>query len=186
MTLMSTPICQFGLAASDFSLKNVLDDELWNLARVQGECGTLIMFICNHCPYVQAIIQALVADIQQLQAEGIGVAAIMSNDVSTYPADSPQHMKLFAQKYNFSFPYLWDDSQTVAQAYEAVCTPDFFAYNADLELQYRGRFSASGQDEPQQEADHELLIAMRQIAATGQGPETQIASMGCSIKWRDK
>ena len=186
MALMKTPICDFGIAAPRFSLKNVLDDDIWDLVRVRGEQGTLIMFICNHCPYVQAIIEPLVVDLKQLQSKGIGVAAIMSNDVATHPADSPENMKQFATDHDFSFPYLFDETQKVARDYDAVCTPDFFGYNDNLTLQYRGRFSTQGQGIPENDSDHELLLAMQQIAVTGQGPKNQMASMGCSIKWRER
>ena len=184
MALMQTPVCDFDKPAPSFDLINVLDKEQWDLARVAGERGTLILFICNHCPYVKAIIEHLVADIKQLQADGIGVAAIMSNDVATHPEDSPENMKEFAVAHGFSFPYLYDETQSIAKAYDAVCTPDFFGYNQDLGLQYRGRYSSGGKDAPKTEQAHELLIAMQQIANTGHGPSEQTPSMGCSIKWR--
>ena len=141
------------------------------------------MFICNHCPYVRGVIHRIVEDCRQIQADGIGVAAIMSNDAVAYPADSFDNMKAFAAENGFTFPYLIDETQEIARAYDAVCTPDFFGFNAALELQYRGRLDAS-RTEAIPDAPRELLEAMRQVARTGTGPEQQTASMGCSIKWR--
>lgn len=177
-----TPVCDFGRPAVDFELFGV-DNRRHSLASIRGEKGTLIMFICNHCPYVRRIIQPLVRDVHHLMAEGIGVIAIMSNDTDAYPEDSFEMMRHHAIEWGFGFPYVIDESQSVAKAYGAVCTPDFFGYNADLELQYRGRFDdgSGGRDGT---GRHELLEAMRLIAATGQGPREQVPSMGCSIKWR--
>lgn len=180
---LETPICAFGWKAVEFRLPGT-DGKTHSLADVAGPKGTLIMFICNHCPYVKASIDRIVEDCKVLQREGIGVAAIMSNDTVAYPEDSFRNMQLFAAKHNFSFPYLIDETQTVARAYDAVCTPDFFGFNAALELQYRGRLDA-GRIEPVPGARRELLEAMRLIARTGQGPAEQIPSMGCSIKWRN-
>ncbi len=182
MPAMTTPICDFGWKAVDFSLEGV-DGRTTGLQDVRGEAGTLIMFICNHCPYVRAVIGRIVSDVKELQSAGIGVAAIMPNDTEAYPADSFEKMKAFAAENGFTFPYLIDRTQEVARAYDAVCTPDFFGFDADLGLQYRGRLDASRM-EPAPEARRELLEAMRRVAETGQGPEDQIASMGCSIKWR--
>ncbi|MDJ0949669.1 MAG: thioredoxin family protein [Alphaproteobacteria bacterium] len=177
-----TPICDFGWQAVDFSLPGI-DGKTYTLADVRGEKGTLVMFICNHCPYVRAVIDRLVADARALAEDGIGSIAIMSNDTERYPDDSFDNMKRFAAEHDFPFPYVIDESQTVARAYEAVCTPDFFGFNADLELQYRGRLDES-KVQPVPNARRELLEAMRQVAETGQGPQDQIPSMGCSIKWR--
>jgi thiol-disulfide isomerase/thioredoxin len=148
-----------------------------------GKKGLLVAFICNHCPYVIAIIERLVADAKRLQEQGIGVVAIMPNDFASYPDDSPENMALFAKKHNFSFPYLADKDQKVAKAYNAVCTPDFYGFNSLGELQYRGRLDdAKMQDRV--DVQHELLDAMTMVAKSGKGPESQMASMGCSIKWR--
>jgi len=184
MTLMHTPVCEFGRPAIDFSLPDP-DGRMWTLADCRGGKGTLVMFICNHCPYVQAILPELVADTRHLQALDIGVVAIMPNDSQAYPADSVDNMRLIASEQGFSFPYLVDASQQVARAYGAICTPDFFGYNAVLELQYRGRLDATTPGHPAPVgAPRELLEAMRQIAASGRGPEEQTPSMGCSIKWK--
>jgi peroxiredoxin len=182
MAAMQPPICDFGWKAVDFSLTGI-DGAVHTLAGTAGPKGTLIMFICNHCPYVRGVIHRIVDDCRQLQAEGIGVAAIMSNDAEAYPADSFENMKAFAAENGFTFPYLIDETQEIARAYDAVCTPDFFGFNADLALQYRGRLDAS-RTEAVPDAPRELLEAMRQVARTGKGPEQQTASMGCSIKWR--
>jgi peroxiredoxin len=180
---VETPICDFGSKAPDFSLPGV-DGRVWSLADIQGANGTLVMFICNHCPYVKAVIERIVRDARELQAVGIGVVAIMSNDVASYPEDSFDNMKVFAQSHGFTFPYLHDESQEVARAYDAVCTPDFFGYDSELGLQYRGRLDASRRETGPVDARRELFEAMRAVAATGQGPRDQISSMGCSIKWR--
>ncbi len=182
MVATETPICEFGWKAVDFDLPGV-DGRRHTLQDVRGPKGTLIMFICNHCPYVRAIVDRLVDDVRQLQGLGVGAAAIMSNDASAYPDDSFDNMKRFAQTHGFTFPYLYDETQEVARSYEAVCTPDFFGFNADLELQYRGRLDAS-RKEPAPDAKRELLEAMKQVAETGQGPAEQVPSMGCSIKWK--
>lgn len=176
------PICDFGWKAVDFSLPGV-DGGTHALADVSGPNGTLIMFICNHCPYVKVIADKITRDAAELQGLGIGVAAICANDTASYPADSFANMKLFAKQSGFTFPYLWDESQVVARAYDAVCTPDFFGFNAAGGLQYRGRLDES-KARPVPNARRELVEAMRQVAETGQGPREQIASMGCSIKWK--
>ena len=180
--LLDTPICDFGWKAPDFTLKDP-DGKPFTMSQSLGDKGLLIMFICNHCPYVQAIATRLAADTQTLMDEGIQVAAVMSNDYRSVQADSPVNMKRFAAHYGFTFPYLVDEDQAVGRAYGAVCTPDFFGLNNNGELQYRGRLDdarlgSAAQREP------ELLNAMRQIALTGKGPERQTASIGCSIKWR--
>jgi peroxiredoxin len=178
------PICEFGLPAPDFRLKGT-NGLLYSLADIRGDTGTLIMFICNHCPYVQAIADRLVRDAQELQGLGIGVAAIMSNDTAQYPEDSFENMALFAAKHGFTFPYLIDETQEVAEAYDAVCTPDFFGYDARLGLQYRGRLDSSGRQPAPPGAPRELFQAMSQVALTGKGPSQQTPSQGCSIKWRN-
>lgn len=183
MALTHTPLCEFGQPAVDFSLRDT-DGRTWTLADCQGRRATLIMFICNHCPYVQAILARLVSTVRALQAEDIGSVAIMANDTEDYPEDNVQNMARIAQRMDFPFPYLIDETQQVARAYHAVCTPDFFAYNQDLSLQYRGAFDEQGKGEARRENRPLLAEALRQIAATGQGPEKQIPSMGCSIKWR--
>lgn len=182
MVLTETPVCDFGAPARDFSLPGV-DGRLWSLENCRGENGTLVMFICNHCPYVKAIRERLVRDTKELLDYGVKSVAIMSNDPTDYPEDSFENMQAVAEKYDFPFPYLMDESQEVARDYGAVCTPDFFGYNADLELQYRGRLDAS-KTEPVPDARRDLFEAMKQVAETGKGPEDQIVSQGCSIKWR--
>ncbi|MEZ5922656.1 MAG: thioredoxin family protein [Parvularculaceae bacterium] len=179
---VTTPIPDLGATAPDFSLKGV-DGKTYRFADIRGTNATLVMFICNHCPYVKTIIDRLAGHVAQLQSEGVGAVAIMSNDVETYPDDSFDNMKRFAAAHRFSFPYVIDETQDVAKAYGAVCTPDFFGYNVKDELQFRGRLDAS-RKELVAGARPELLEAMREIAATGKGPAEQTPSMGCSIKWR--
>lgn len=183
MVSTETPICEFGQPAIDFSLPGT-DGKIWTLDQCRGENGLLVMFICNHCPYVQAILDRLVRDTNALKQLGINSVAISANDVADYPEDSFDNMKRVAEQNGFSFPYLYDESQEVAQAYGAVCTPDFFGYNKDLTLQYRGRLDASRKEAAPADVRRDLFEAMRQVAQTGQGPEQQIPSMGCSIKWR--
>jgi Peroxiredoxin len=178
-----TPVCDFGWKAVDFSLKGV-DGKTYSLSDVRGPRGTLVMFICNHCPYVKAVIGRIVSEVNALKAHGIGAVAINSNDADRYPEDSFDNMKRFAEQNGFTFPYLYDETQEVARAYGAVCTPDFFGFNADLCLQYRGRLDAS-KTQLIPDAPRELYHAMVRVAETGQGPADQIPSMGCSIKWRD-
>ena len=182
MVALNPPVCDFGQPAIDFNLPGT-DGRRHTLASCRGPKGLLVMFICNHCPYVQAIIDRLIRDCRELSQLGIGCVAIMSNDVIAYPDDSPANMQRWAEELDFPFPYLYDADQSVARAYGAVCTPDFFGYNANLELQYRGRLDASGRSPAPPEARRELFQAMRQIADTGQGPSEQLASIGCSIKW---
>ena len=182
MVSLQTPVCDFGKPAIDFSLPGV-DGKVWTLDDCKGEKGLLVMFICNHCPYVKAIRDRLVRDTRELRGLGINSVAIMSNDPTQYEEDSFENMKRVAEEYNFPFPYLLDETQEVAKAYGAVCTPDFFGYNADLELQYRGRLDASRKEAAPADARRDLFEAMRQVAETGKGPEEQIPSMGCSIKW---
>jgi peroxiredoxin len=184
MVSLNTPVCEFGKPAVDFALPGV-DDEIWTLDRCRGPKGLLVMFICNHCPYVKAIRERLVRDTRELRDVGVNSVAIMSNDPGLYPEDSFENMRVIAAQYDFPFPYLLDESQSVAKAYGAVCTPDFFGYNNNLELQYRGRLDASMKQPAPATAERELFQAMVQVAATGQGPEEQVPGIGCSIKWRE-
>jgi peroxiredoxin len=174
---------ELGRKAPDFALPDP-DGRLWRLADVAGPRGTLVMFICNHCPYVKGTIGEIVADARALAGEGVGAVAVMPNDVAAYPADAPPEMKRFAAEHGLPFPYLYDESQKVAAAYGAACTPDFFGLDKDLVLRYRGRLMAVNRTVPVPGARRELLEAMRLIAATGQAPGDQTPSMGCSIKWR--
>jgi peroxiredoxin len=180
---LETPVCDFGQAAIDFALPGT-DNKIWTLEDCRGENGLLIMFICNHCPYVKAIMDRLIRDTNELKQLGINSVAISANDVADYPEDSFDNMKTVAEQNGFSFPYLYDESQEVAQAYGAVCTPDFFGYNKELKLQYRGRLDASRKEAAPADVRRDLYEAMKQVAQTGHGPEQQIPSMGCSIKWR--
>lgn len=177
------PICNFGWKAPDFHLPST-DGRKLSLADIVGPNGTLVMFICNHCPYVKSVLNRLVVLGHDLQAIGIGVAAISANDANDYPSDSFDNMARVAEENGFPFPYLYDEPQSTARAYGAVCTPDFFGFDAKLELQYRGRLDASGRNPAPAGARRDLYEAMKQIAETGSGPAEQIASMGCSIKWR--
>ena len=182
MALTATSICNFGWKARDFNLKGV-DGKIYTLDDVRGPKGTLVVFICNHCPYVRAIIRRLVEEANALKAIGIGTIAIMPNDTQSYPQDSFENMKKFAQEHVFTFPYVIDETQEVARVYAAQCTPDFFGFNAADELQYRGRLDASCTT-PVPGARRDLYEAMKQVAETGRGPAEQMPSMGCSIKWR--
>lgn len=177
-----TPLCNFGWHAVDFELEGV-DGKTYGLADVRGANGTLVMFLCNHCPYVQSVIGRINHEVAVLKAYGIGAIGIMSNDTETYPQDSFDNMKVFAAEHALNFPYVIDPTQEIAKAYDAICTPDFFGFNKDLALQYRGRLDQS-KKELVEDAPRELFQAMVQIAETGQGPKEQIPSMGCSIKWR--
>ena len=180
--MANAPICDFGWSAVDFDLP-ATDGKRYVLSDVKGPKGLLVMFICNHGPYVKAVIDRIVRDCSELKPQGIGCVAINANDAKNYPEDSFENMKRVVQDLRFSFPYLWDESQQVARAYDAICTPDFFGFNADLKLQYRGRLDAS-RTSPVPNARRELFEAMLQVASTGRGPAEQIASMGCSIKWK--
>jgi len=182
MSLTKTPVCNFGEKAKDFILIST-DSEKITLKDYKGKNGTLVMFICNHCPYVKAIIKELVDDIKFLEILGIKSIAVMSNDVVNYPEDSFTNMVSFAKKNNFSFPYVFDKTQEVAKDYGAVCTPDFFGYNKDLELQYRGRIRELKNLKPINGTESDLRQAMRLIAKSQKGPKKQIPSMGCNIKW---
>ncbi len=183
MVSLETPVCDFEQPAIDFSLPGT-DGKIWTLDDCRGDNGLLVMFICNHCPYVKAILDRLVRDTNELKQLGVNTVAIMSNDVADYEEDSFDNMQRVAQDQGFSFPYLYDETQQTAQAYGAVCTPDFFGYNKDLQLQYRGRLDASRKEAAAADARRDLFEAMKQVAETGRGPEQQIPSMGCSIKWR--
>jgi peroxiredoxin len=182
MALTGTQICDFGWKARDFALKGV-DGKTWALADVRGPKGTLVVFICNHCPYVKAVIGRLVEEAKALHGIGVGTIAIMPNDTASYPQDSFENMQAFARTHGFTFPYVIDATQEVARAYDAQCTPDFFGFNAQDELQYRGRLDAS-RTSLVPNAKRELFEAMRLVAETGQGPREQMPSMGCSIRWR--
>ena len=185
MVSLETPVCDFDLAAIDFSLPGV-DGNTWALQKCKGEKGLLVMFICNHCPYVKSIRDRIVRDTRELKALGINSVAIMSNDPSQYEEDSFENMKKISAELGFDFPYLLDESQQVAKAYGAVCTPDFFGYNADLQLQYRGRLDESRKESASADVRRDLFKAMKQVAETGNGPKDQMPSMGCSIKWMDE
>jgi peroxiredoxin len=181
--LTQTPICDFGKKAIPFKLKST-DGKIISLEKLKGENGTLVMFICNHCPYVKAITKDIVEDCNELKKIGINSVAISSNDPTNYPEDSFENMIEFAKKNNFSFPYLIDETQETAKAYDAVCTPDFFGYNKDLELQYRGRSRELKNLIPIRDGKSDLYKAMKLIAETNNGPKDQIPSAGCSIKWK--
>jgi peroxiredoxin len=180
--MATPPICDFGWRAVDFDLP-ATDGKRYRLADVAGPKGLVVMFMCNHCPYVKAVIDRIVRDCTELKAQGVGSVAICANDPTDYPEDSFDNMKRVARDLRFPFPYLWDESQAVARGYGAVCTPDFFGFNAKLELQYRGRLDVS-RTTPVPNARRDLLEAMMQVAATGKGPAEQVSSMGCSIKWK--
>ena len=184
MARTQTPVCDFGAAAPDFDLPGV-DGRRWTLQACRGPNGVLVMFICNHCPYVKAINRKLVRDARALALLGINSVAINSNDAIAYPEDSFANMRRVARENDYPFPYLADETQEVARAYGAVCTPDFFGYNADLELQYRGRLDESGKSPDAGDVRRELYEAMKQVARSGTGPAQQVPSVGCSLKWRD-
>ena len=182
MVLTKTPICNFGEKANFFKLKGT-EGKIHSLEDHLGKNGLLIMFICNHCPYVKAVIKDIVNDCKFMEKEGLKSIAIMSNDTKNYPEDSFENMIAFSKKHKFTFPYLIDETQEVAKKYGAVCTPDFFGYNNKLELQYRGRIKELKDLKPVSNSESDLLKAMRLIVKTGKGPENQIPSMGCNIKW---
>jgi peroxiredoxin len=178
-----TPVCDFGWKAPSFALPGV-DGRTYSLDALRGPNGTLVMLICNHCPYVKAVIDRIVRDCDELRGLGVNAVAISANDAAHYPDDSFANMKRFAAAHRFSFPYLYDESQAVAKAYGATCTPDFFGFNAKLELQYRGRLDASRKEAAPPSVRRDLFEAMKAIALTGQGPREQTPSIGCSIKWK--
>ncbi len=182
MVSLQTPLCDFDLPAPELNLPGV-DGRRWTRDDCMGDKGLLVMFICNHCPYVKAVIHRILRDARELAPLGICCVAIMSNDPADYPEDSFENMKIIAREMDFPFPYLLDETQEVAKAYGAVCTPDFFGYNADLGLQYRGRLDESRKETAPEGARRDLFEAMKEVAATGHGPREQIPSMGCSIKW---
>jgi len=184
MVSLTTPVCDFGWKAPGFSLPGV-DGRMWTLSDAMGPNGLLVMFICNHCPYVKAIRPRLVRDLTELEAHGIRAIAIMSNDPAEYAEDSFDNMKQVAAEFSFPFPYVIDETQDVARAYGAVCTPDFFGFNRDFELQYRGRFDESRKETAPDGVRRDLFEAMKAVAATQRGPAEQIPSMGCSIKWKE-
>ena len=183
MALTKTPVCEFGKKAEDFKLKSI-NNKLISLSDIKGDKATLIMFICNHCPYVKAIIKDLATDCNELKKDGINSVAIMSNDTKNYPEDSFDNMIKFAEMNNFGeINYLIDETQEIAKKYGAVCTPDFFGYNKNLDLQYRGRFRELKDLKPINNGESDLKVAMKIIAKTNKGPNQQIPSMGCNIKW---
>ena len=182
MVLTKTPICNFGEKPHSFELKDV-SEKTYNFKDLVGEKGTLIMFICNHCPYVKAVIKDIVHDADKLKNLNINTVAVMSNDTKNYPADSFENMIKFSKINKFNFPYLFDETQEIAKRYGAVCTPDFFGYNNKLELQYRGRIRELKDLKPVSNSESDLLKAMRLIIKTRKGPKNQIPSMGCNIKW---
>ena len=184
MVRTATPICDFGRPAPDFDLPGT-DGRRHTPASTMGPKGLLVMFICNHCPYVKAVIHRIIRDTRDLKAEGIGCIAVMSNDPTAYPEDSWEQMKRLTSELHLPFPYVLDETQSVAKSYGAVCTPDFFGFNADLRLQYRGRLDASNKETAPEDARRELYEGMRQVARTGNGPADQTPSIGCSIKWRE-
>jgi len=183
VVLLHTPELELGRKMPDFNLL-ATDGEYWDMHKCMGKNGLVVMFICNHCPYVKSIQGRLVEDALSMQKFGINTAAIMSNDVNDYPEDSFENMKKIAAEFDFPFPYLIDETQQVAKAYGAVCTPDFFGYNKSLQLQYRGRLDASRKEAAAEDVTRDLFEAMKLVAKTGRGPEQQIPSMGCSIKWK--
>ena len=178
------PVCNFGTKAPDFELPDTKGNR-HTRDSLMGEKGLVLMYICNHCPYVIAIADKLARDGKALQEMGFGVAAVCANDAAAYPEDSFENMGPFAEKYGFTFPYLYDESQAIAKAYGAACTPDFFGYNAIGKLQFRGRLDASGRNPSPEDAPREMIEAMRLVAETGKGPAAQTPSIGCSIKWKD-
>jgi peroxiredoxin len=178
------PVCDFDWPAVDATLPGI-DGRTHRLFDLAGPNGLVVAFICNHCPYVKAVIARIVRDAADLEAHGIGFVAVSSNDAATYPEDSFDNMKLFARRHGFGFPYLYDETQDVARAYGAACTPDFFGFNKDLKLQYRGRLDASRKEAGPADLRRDLYEAMVEVARTGEGPREQVASIGCSIKWKD-
>ena len=185
MVSLTTPVCDFGWKAPDFDLPGT-DGRRHSLASARGPKGLLVMFLCNHCPYVKAVIQRIIRDTRELRGHGIGSIAIMSNDPADYPEDSWENMQRIARELDFPFPYVLDETQAVAKAYGAVCTPDFFGFDAALGLQYRGRLDASKKETAPADARRDLFEAMAEVARTGNGPREQIPSMGCSIKWKQE
>jgi len=184
MVSLQPPVCDFDKSAIDFVLPGI-DGNDWSLADCAGEKGLLVMFICNHCPYVKSIRDRIVRDTRELRALGVNTVAIMSNDPTEYEEDSFENMKKVSDEFAFGFPYLIDEAQQVAKAYGAVCTPDFFGYNGDLKLQYRGRLDESRKEAAAEDVRRDLFEGMKLVAETGKGPKEQVPSMGCSIKWKE-
>ena len=184
MVSLETPVCEFDKPVVDFSLPGV-DGKIWTPESSRGENGLLVMFICNHCPYVKSIRERIVRDTKELMSYGINTVAIMSNDPAEYEEDSFENMRVVAAEFDFPFPYVIDETQEVARAYGAVCTPDFFGYNKSMALQYRGRLDESRKETAVDDVKRDLFDAMKQVAQTGRGPVQQIPSMGCSIKWKE-
>ena len=182
---IESQVCDYGWEAIDFSLKSV-DEKYYSLKDLKGNNGTLIMFICNHCPYVKAVSKKIMYEANELKKIGVNSIAIMSNDVEVYPEDSFVNMQLFAKENNFQFQYLYDESQDIAKKYKAQCTPDFFGFNKNLNLQYRGRLDSSGRNIDFKDSERDLYNAMKEVSLTGNGPKKQIPSIGCSIKWKKK
>ena len=182
MVSLQPPLCDFGWKTPEFNLRGI-DGKRYTPENICGKNGLLVMFICNHCPYVKSIRERIVRDTRELLQHGINSIAVMSNDPTEYEEDSLENMRKIAEQYSYPFPYVWDETQQTAKDYGAVCTPDFFGFNAKLELQYRGRLDASRKDTVL-DAPRDLFNAMLQVARTGHGPLEQIASMGCSIKWK--
>lgn len=183
MVSLETPVCEFEKPIIDFALPGV-DGKVWTPELARGENGLLVMFICNHCPYVKSIRERIVRDTDELKGYGVNTVAIMSNDPAEYEEDSFENMRLVAENFKFSFPYLLDETQAVAKAYCAVCTPDFFGYNKSMRLQYRGRLDESRKETAATDVGRDLFEAMKQVVQTGRGPKEQVPSMGCSIKWK--
>ena len=181
MPALNTPVCEFGWKAQNFSLQST-SNEIVELNKARGQNGTLIMFICNHCPYVVSALDEIIFEAKELIKNDVAVIAISSNDVSTHPDDSFENMQALSVDKKLPFPYLYDKTQEVAKTYDAACTPDFFGFNSELSLQYRGRLN--NKRESPNEIRRELYSAMIEIAKTGKGPREQIPSMGCSIKWK--
>lgn len=184
LAALETPVCDFGWPAPDFSLPDT-DGKIWVLDDCRGPRATLVMFICNHCPFVRGALLRIIHDATILRRAGVGSVAIMSNDVDYSPLDGPEHMAALAAAMKFPFPYLYDADQDVASRYGAVCTPDFFGFNQELELQYRGRLDDGASGDAVDECQRELLEAMTRVADTSRGPARQVSSLGCSIKWRE-
>ena len=183
MAALKPPVCEFDWQAPEFALR-ATDGRHYSLEDIAGEKSTLVMFICNHCPFVLAVMDKIIRDAHDMKEHGVGVVAICSNDPITYPADSFDNMRLMAERHAFPFPYLHDAEQEVARRYDAVCTPDFFGFNKELGLQYRGRLDATRMNKSSEDLRRDLFEAMKLIAETGRGPEDQIPSIGCSIKWK--
>ena len=183
MVSLETPVCEFDTPIIDFSLPGV-DGKVWTPETARGENGLLVMFICNHCPYVKSIRDRIVRDTKELMEYGVNTIAIMSNDPAEYDEDSFENMQKISDEFDFPFPYVMDETQQVAKAYGAVCTPDFFGYNGGMQLQYRGRLDESRKQAAAENVKRDLFDAMKQVAQSGQGPSDQIPSMGCSIKWK--